>query len=40
MTGFAGIFELAGTPAAGILEMLKGSTNDDHDFSAVMDDQA
>lgn len=40
MTGFAGIFDLAGTPAAGILEMLQGSTSDDHDFSTVMDEQA
>lgn len=40
MTGFAGIFDLAGTPAADILAMLQGSTNADHDFSTVMDDQA
>ncbi|MFQ5420422.1 MAG: c-type cytochrome [Anaerolineae bacterium] len=40
MTGFAGIFDLAGTPAADILAMLQGSTNADHDFSAVMDEQA
>ncbi len=40
MTGFAGIFGLAGTPAADILVMLQGSTNEDHDFSANMDEQA
>lgn len=40
MTGFPGIIDLAGTPAADILDMLKGSTNPDHDFSSVMDEQA
>ncbi|GAB4280475.1 MAG: hypothetical protein Kow0080_33370 [Candidatus Promineifilaceae bacterium] len=40
MTGFPGIIDLAGTPAADILDMLKGSTNPDHDFSAYMDEQA
>jgi len=39
-TGFAGILDLAGTPAADVLAMLQGSTNPDHDFSAVMDEQA
>ncbi len=40
MTGFGGVYHLAETPAADILAMLQGSTNPDHDFSAVMDEQA
>ena len=40
MTGFAGVFNLAGAPAGDILAMLQGSTNADHDFSTVMDEQA
>ena len=39
-TGFVGVLGLAGTDANEILAALKGSTNPDHDFSAVMDDQA
>lgn len=39
-TGFMGVFQVAGTNANEILAALKGSTNPDHDFSAVMDDQA
>ena len=39
-TGFTGIFDLAGTDPNEILAMLQGSTNADHDFSAVMDEQA
>ncbi|MCP5085341.1 MAG: hypothetical protein GY952_00835 [Rhodobacteraceae bacterium] len=39
-TGFTGVFHLAGTDANEILAMLMGSTNDDHDFSTVMDEQA
>ncbi len=40
MTGFPGILDLAGAPPADILAMLQGSTNPDHDFSTVMDEQA
>ncbi|MBI5824440.1 MAG: c-type cytochrome [Chloroflexi bacterium] len=39
-TGFVGVFQVAGTDANEILAALKGSTNPDHDFSAVMDEQA
>ncbi len=39
-TGFAGILDLAGSDPSEILGMLQGSTNADHDFSAVMDEQA
>jgi mono/diheme cytochrome c family protein len=39
-TGFTGIFDLAGTDPNEILAMLQGSTNADHDFSTVMDEQA
>lgn len=39
-TGFPGVFQLAGTDPNGILAALEGSTNPDHDFSTVMDEQA
>ncbi len=39
-TGFTGIFHLAGTNANEILGMMQGTTNPDHDFSTVMDEQA
>ncbi|HLB47105.1 MAG TPA: c-type cytochrome [Anaerolineales bacterium] len=38
-TGFVGIFESRGKTASEILAALKGSTNPDHDFSTVMDEQ-
>jgi thiosulfate dehydrogenase len=38
-TGFPGVFSLSGTSASEILEMMKGSTNPDHDFSGVMSEQ-
>ncbi len=40
MTGFVGVYQVAGMDANEILAMLKGSTNPDHDFSTVMDEQA
>jgi len=39
-TGFVGVIQVVGTDPAEILSALKGSTNPDHDFSTVMDDQA
>lgn len=39
-TGFVGVKGVAGQDANDILAILKGSTNPDHDFSKVMDDQA
>ena len=39
-TGFIGIFDSRNKPASEILAALKGSTNPDHDFSTVMDEQA
>jgi len=39
-TGFVGVSQVAGTDANEILAALKGGTNPDHDFSAVMDDQS
>jgi thiosulfate dehydrogenase len=39
-TGFKGVLQVSGKPAVEILGMLKGSTNPDHDFSGVMDEQA
>jgi thiosulfate dehydrogenase len=39
-TGFVGVFGAKDKPAAEILEILKGSTSADHDFSKVMDEQA
>lgn len=38
-TGFIGVFQVAGKDPNEILGMLKGSTNKDHDFSAVMEEQ-
>jgi len=40
MTGFVGVYQLAGADANEILAALQGATNPDHDFSAVMDEQA
>ncbi len=40
MTGFAGVFQLAGGDANEILAAMQGGTNADHDFSTVMDEQA
>ncbi len=39
-TGFTGVAESAAAGAASVLGALKGETNPDHDFSAVMDEQA
>ena len=39
-TGFVGVLQVSGADPNEILAALKGSTNPDHDFSAVMDDQA
>lgn len=39
-TGFPGIFGAKDKPASEVLDILKGSTNPDHDFSSVMDEQA
>ena len=39
-TGFIGLMQVVGTDPYEILAALKGATNPDHDFSAVMDDQA
>ncbi len=39
-TGFMGVAQVAGKDPNEILAMLKGSTNPDHDFSTVMDEQA
>ncbi|MEW6578628.1 MAG: c-type cytochrome [Chloroflexota bacterium] len=39
-TGFPGILASKGQPVADIVAALKGSTNPDHDFSAVLDGQA
>ena len=38
-TGFVGVFNAKGKPAAELLAVLKGSTNPDHDFSSVVDEQ-
>jgi thiosulfate dehydrogenase len=38
-TGFAGIVAAQAKPATEVLAILKGSTNPDHDFSAVLDEQ-
>jgi thiosulfate dehydrogenase len=38
-TGFVGIFDSRSKTASEILAALKGSTNPDHDFSTVMDEQ-
>jgi len=39
-TGFVGVMQVFGSDPSEILAALKGSTNPDHDFSTVMDDQA
>lgn len=39
-TGFIGVLQVVGADPNEILAALKGSTNPDHDFSVVMDDQA
>jgi thiosulfate dehydrogenase len=39
-TGFPGIFSAKDKPAAEVLDTLKGSANPDHDFSAMLDEQA
>ncbi len=39
-TGFPGIYQDKGKDPFAVLAILKGSTNPDHDFSVVMDDQA
>lgn len=39
-TGFAGVIQMAGGDANEVLAALQGATNPDHDFSAVMDEQA
>jgi len=39
-TGFPGVFGVRDLPTVEVLAILKGSTNPDHDFSDVMDDQA
>ena len=38
-TGFPGVFASKDKPAAEILAAMKGSTNPDHDFSTVMEEQ-
>jgi len=38
-TGFIGVFASKDKPASEVLAALQGSTNPDHDFSAVMDEQ-
>jgi thiosulfate dehydrogenase len=40
MTGFKGVIQMAGEDANEVLAALQGSTNADHDFSSVMDEQA
>jgi thiosulfate dehydrogenase len=40
LTGFVGVMQMAGKNPNKILDILKGSTNPDHDFSSVMDEQA
>ena len=39
MTGFPGVYQVAGQDANEILATLKGSTNPDHDFSMYMNEQ-
>lgn len=39
-TGFPGVMSMAGMEPQEALDALRGSTNPDHDFSQVMDDQA
>ena len=38
-TGFVGVFSARNRPASELLAILKGSTNPDHDFSKVIDEQ-
>ena len=38
-TGFIGVYPSKDKPASEVLAALKGSTNPDHDFSTVMDEQ-
>ena len=40
LTGFIGVMGMDGKNPNKILDTLKGSTNPDHDFSSVMDEQA
>ncbi|MEK6753707.1 MAG: c-type cytochrome [Chloroflexota bacterium] len=40
LTGFIGVMKMDGKDPNEILGILKGSSNPDHDFSAVMDEQA
>ncbi len=40
LTGFPGLMQMAGKSPDEILDILKGSTKPDHDFSSVMDKQA
>ena len=40
LTGFPGILDSKGKPVEDLVAGLKGASNPDHDFSAVMDDQA
>lgn len=39
-TGFPGVLNSAGEKPRDIVEILKGSTNPDHDFSTVLDEQS
>ena len=39
-TGFVGVMGVAGKDPSAILAILKGSTNPDHNFTSVMNDQA
>ena len=39
-TGFVGVIQMDGREPGDILDILKGSTNPDHDFSSVMDEDA
>ena len=40
MTGFTGVFQMAGADPNEVLAALQGATNSDHDFSNEMDEQA
>lgn len=39
-TGFVGVLSVSGKDPSELLDILKGSTNPNHDFSAVMEEQA
>ncbi len=39
-TGFAGVIQMAGSDPNEVFAAMQGATNPDHDFSAVMDEQA